>query len=299
MNWVKENKFVAGFLVVILAALGGMSFLLFNAFGAFSAVSEKYDQQTQELRRLQMLKPYPEASNLEKFKAERDAYLTAATDLQSGLAKMEFSLEAVTPEQFQDRLRDAVSLALKQAEEAQVKLPEKAEKFYLGFEQYQATPPRSEAAALLGRQLKAIEFLAGRLIALKAETLPIIKRAPLPEESLKDARSGPVSPKHSVSFSRVELTFKIEQSRFRRFLNEISSNSSQFFIVRSLVIKNEKDKGPSRGSDIPASVVDPANVLGTEGKKLGMEFVLGTEKLDVSMQIDIADFSEPAATDKK
>ncbi len=44
----------------------------------------------------------------------------------------------------------------------------------------------------------------------------------------------------------VDLTFKATPAAARKVLNEIANSSGQFFIIRTLYVHNEKDKGPPR-----------------------------------------------------
>src|SRR5207249_731807 len=87
-----------------------------------------------------------------------------------------------TPEQSQDKLRAAVSKVSEKATAAGVHLPAN---FYLGFDiptNYQTTLPKPDAAAPLGKQLDAIQFLVERAIEAKVDTLTGLSRSPLPEE---------------------------------------------------------------------------------------------------------------------
>src|SRR5207244_10180556 len=44
----------------------------------------------------------------------------------------------------------------------------------------------------------------------------------------------------------VDVTFKATPAAARKVLNEIANSSGQFFIIRTLYVHNEKDKGPPR-----------------------------------------------------
>jgi len=59
----------------------------------------------------------------------------------------------------------------------------------------------------------------------------------------------------------VDLTFKATPAAARKVLNEIANSSGQFFIIRTLYVHNEKDKGPSTPKNWRTSsrcIADPA-----------------------------------------
>ncbi len=135
MDWVKNNRFVAVYLAVLVIGGGVLAFLVFSAYGRYSQVSDDYRTQAAELRRLQNLEPYPNAENLRRYTDEKKSYAVAVVDLQKQLASFEPPAESPppTPLQFQDRLRQVVDDVTKSAQQAGVGLPDG---FYLGFEQY-------------------------------------------------------------------------------------------------------------------------------------------------------------------
>ena len=258
MNWVRENRFLSAFLGVMLAGVGALGYLLFSAYGDFSEVSGQYEKQAAELRRLQSLTPYPDEENVRKLEEQKDDFIARIGSLQTSLAAMEFPREPLTPEQFQDKLRASVSATQEKAKQGGIKLPDK---FYLGFDQYQAVPPKTAAATPLGWQLKAIELAVNQMLDSKIDSLTAITRAPLPEEG--EAKSGRpdagvakgTAPKAAAPLAVAypfSVSFVADQSRFRKILNDLASTSKQFFIVRSLGVKNENEKGPPRSEAVAA-----------------------------------------------
>ena len=154
MNWVRNNRFLAGFLVVMLLGIGGLGYGLYTALGRYSTVDEQYKTQVAELKRLQASPPYPNQENQVKYEELRKDYAQKVRDLQTTLASYEPAPETPpTPLQFQDRLRKAVEDTLAEAQSAGVETPK--EKFYLGFEQYSGAPPDVAATALLSNELNA------------------------------------------------------------------------------------------------------------------------------------------------
>lgn len=291
MNWIRENKFLTAFLVVVVIGVGALAFLTYMSYGKFSLISENYERQAAELKRLQNLAPYPDAANLKKLQDDKEAYQEASMELRTELAKLEFPLESLEPTQFQDRLRAAVSAIQQKATQAGVQLPEK---FYAGDEPYQtALPKDSVAATYLGRQLKAIEFVLNDLIDCGPVAIVNVKRIPLPEEGVATKTGGgqprPQSSKPLVSSHPFEVAFVIEQGRLRKFLNDLDSATKQFFIVRNLRIKNQNDKGPARQEAAPVGVVGGEQQPGAQPPT--REYVVGTEKLEVVARIEMIDFN--------
>lgn len=309
MNWIKQNTFLAGFIAAMVVGVGVLGFLTMSAMGRYEEVQSEFEAKTAELNRLEGLKPYPEKENLAQFDEQKKEHASAIAALQKSLAENEIPVEPLSPEQFQDRLREAVTRVVTRANEKQVKPPEK---FYLGFDRYQTEPPRPEAAPLLGRQLKAIELVVTQLVDAGVASINKLDRKPIKEEEDKPKKSatGKAGPgektdkgRDLVSAETVELEFSSEQNKFRTFLNALTSSKTQFFIPRLVQIKNEKEAAPSRvefagpqaiaaaDPNTPPAVTDAAPGQPAETKK----FVFGAEKVDVSIVLEIIDFAEVAA----
>ncbi len=298
MNWIKENKFLAGFLGAMVAGLAVFGFLLYSSWSHYSEVTDNYRRQSAELSRLQKLAPFPNEENLKKLRQQKDAYVLAIVGLQKNLSSMEYPLEPLEPAAYQDILRKTVSAVVEKANKNGVKLPDK---FYGGLEVYQTAPPKDAAAATaLGRELKAIELVVNTLLDCKIDAITSITRTPLPEEGGAKttgpaaaggkAGPGPLVKKHSFT-----IGFTADQSSLRRALNEISSAREQFLIVRMLRIKNENEKGPSRGGDASGGLPGSLPVAsGTGSEPNALKFVVGTEKLNALAVIDIVDFEPPS-----
>lgn len=306
MNWVRENKFLTGFFAVLLIGVGVLGYLLYSASGSFTEISDKYDHQAAELKRLQNLKPYPDEENLTKMRAQKEAFVAATSTLRQTLAAHVFPVAPLTQEKFQDNLRASVSKTVEKATAAGVKLPEK---FYLGFETYQSSLPKPEAAAPLGRQLQAIEFLVNHLIDDKIGALTALVRSPLPQERAPSAgsapapagRGGAVAPATEfVTKNPLLISFTSEQNRARKWLNEVASAKEQFYIIRAATIKNLVPKGPARletageGSAAPASSPSAEPNASPSPGASSLKFIVGNESIEVAAKVEIVDFEPPA-----
>ncbi len=273
------NKFLIGFGVVMLIGCGGLGYMISQAAGRYSEAHTKYEQSAVSYNRLRGLPLYPDAANLKLLDDQKAVALDAAETLRQKLEPMAFALEAITPEQFQDKLRASVSALNQRSAEAGVKMPEK---FYLGFDQYQSQPPKAEAAAPLWRQLKAIEMVVTTLIDNKVDVITTIQRTPLPEEA------GGKASADLVSKFPFEVQFTADQGNFRKGLNEIVKNNKQFFITRSVVIKNANDKTTPKAVE---SATAPEASSKENQKEPALQYIVGTEKINVSLRLEMVVFA--------
>jgi len=292
MNWIRQNSFLAGLFAVTTALAIALGVLVYMAYDKYSTVSEEFGKQATELKRLQSLVPYPSEENLKKVKAQRESMDAKIQSLQQSLTKMAIPVDPTTPEQFQDKLRTSVLALIDLAKQKEVKLPEK---FYLGFDGYQTSPPKPEATFALANQMAGVELVVRKLIDSRVAEIKAVKRAPLPEEEAKtpaQSKQLPVTPVNKTSF---EVEFRADQSRARSLLDSIVGSKDEFYIIRSLHVENEKLKAPSK-SDPDDSKAGAGNVAATtdSGKPADaapqMKFILGTEKVDVIAQIEIVKF---------
>ena len=343
MNWFKENKFLATWLIVTLIGAAVLGFLMFSARSTYAETQQRYDELSSELSRLQTAAPYPNAENLKKMEALRKEHNSAITDLQKQLAAAEFPLEPTTPEQFQDLLDKSVKRVTTRAMELGVTLPK--DKFYMGFDRYERDIPPAEAAPKLGRMLKAMELVVMQLLENRVTELTALKRDPFPEEGGGPA-AGAGSPREGTGSSGrgsrdepaaalvrqpFDIAFIAKEAVFHSFVNAVVTAKTQFFIPKSVTVKNEKQEGPSR-HDLTAGAAPPpppppplppdpnvpptapanpnAPALPADPNALPApplpgapatpatpapprKFIVGEEKLQISMRIEVVDFPEP------
>lgn len=292
MKWFKENPFLSALLVITLIGAGVLGYFLSQSMTQYQEVADGYDQAVKTLHTLQNRAPFPSQANLETAKNAQSAYKTELDTLRGQLASMQAPLNAsIKPQQFQDDLRQAVNDLTSKALAAGVKLPEN---FYLGFNQYEATPPTDQAAPALARQLGIINRSVTRLIEYKVESIDDLKRAPLPEEAGAARVSGGGKGGNNATpplFIRYpfDISFTTDQSKFRIALNSLLE-TEQFLILRSLNIRNTNPAGPP--------VTDPSTASGTSESesagetKSNLNVILGRESLKVALRIEIIDFTK-------
>ena len=187
MNWIKENKFLAVFIAVVVLLSGAGIYLLLGAKGNYDDTIANYQQTATELTRLQQLPLFPNEANLKKLEEQRTAHLEQINSLHNTLLSMQAPVVPMTPEQFQDKLRASVTEFTQKAADAGMKLPDH---FFMGFDRYQSEPPRPAAAPLLGRELAAVQFVLSELPQHSVLELRSLVREELPEE--RDTKPEPV-----------------------------------------------------------------------------------------------------------
>ena len=318
MNWIKQNKFLTGFLAVMILGCGALGFLAMGASSKHTEADDAFTAAKAELSRLQGLAPFPNSDNLKRLDAQRKEATESVDTLHRNLAAAEIAIEPLSPEQFQDKLRASVT-DVKTKAGAKPKLPEK---FYMGFDKYETEPPERAAAGPLGRQLKAMQWVVEQFIDVKAVEIRDLSREELPEEKSKAkaekaAAAAPPGPpgvardkdkgdkQKLVTKHPFSITVLLDQGGLRKVLNSIVTSKEQFFIVRTIEVKNEKDRGPARidpnaAQPAPPPPPDP-NAKPDPNVKLAPvndppKIIVGTELVEVTLRLEIIDFADaPAA----
>lgn len=296
MNWIRQNTFLAGYIAVSLVGAIGLGVLVYLQYDKYSTVAEQLASQSKKLRGLQTLPLFPSEENLKKIKAQRQQLDQGVEQLRNQLAKMTLPAEPMAPQQFQDKLRSTVLALVEAARQHNVKLPEK---FYLGFDTYQTLPPKPDATLALATQLAGMEvaykiMIDKKVIQIEAPKRPILNQ----EESAKPlggaAQPAKVSPAGKADLIEkipFEIAFKAEQSQVRSVLNALAKSEGPFFILRSVQIANDHPKAPSK---FEAAQFGAATAPGAESSKPAaskqIDYVLGTEKVDVTAQLEIVSF---------
>lgn len=304
-----QNKFLVGFGVVMLISCGGLGYYVTEQKSRYDTASANYQKISTDYIALQNAPLFPDAANLEKLKARQVDVETAAKELENNLQPLTIPLEEVAPDHFQDILRKSVDAIVSKAKEKGVTLPDK---FYLGFDQYQAQPPKSEAAAPLLRQLRAIELAVHILLDQSIAGVQNLTRDPLPQEGevkpvapVPAGKAAPAAKPQDALYTRFpfQIEFSANQKSFKDALNAISGNPKQFFIVRTLVVKNEKPAPLAKDAPtvMPALPVNGAqkhaNALFEQNPQPtapSLQYVLGAEKIDVKLTLEMVVFAGPS-----
>jgi hypothetical protein len=302
MKWFQQNRWLGMFLIAggICVLLAGV--LLYWSRAKWTDARQAFDKATAERTRLERLDPFPNDDNYRKLKVHLENYGASLQKFKDELKKEVAPAPPLAPNEFQSRLRQAVIATLNRARTSNVKLPDK---FQLGFDEFTTALPKTTVAPLLGQELSQIQMLINILLDAKVDSVASLHRAPLPEESASPtpapkaapapARKGsaargqkpaepgkPASAAPLIERNVVDLTFKAAPSAARRVVNDITSSSGQFFIIRTLYVRNEKDKGPPREKAAEPSASPTETAL---------NFIVGTEHIEVTARIEMVRFT--------
>jgi hypothetical protein len=310
MNWFRENRFLGIFPgVIVCATLLSVSFLLHERSAA-KREEARLERATKELIRLRGSRPFPNEKNLRQTRAQSENHRDALLLLKNELKPWMFPQPALQPNEFQAQLRQAATDVLERARASKVQLPEN---FNLGFDEYATSLPNSAAAPCLGRQLRAIAWIVNRIIDAHVDSLGSLTRSALPEEktapvSIRAMRPGDKEPKTAatsatiIDSTSIDVAFSGSPAAVRRTLNQIGAAREQVYIIRTLEVRNEAEKGPERGSIeklAPATAVAVQPVpAGAARKEQGISFIVGTEHLNVATRIEILRFTFPGLEDR-
>lgn len=303
MKWFRENRFFGALFATFSMCLLGGFWLLLSSKSSWNDASAHFHETADELNRLNRLAPYPNGENLRQMKKHAENYAKALAGLKEELKTQFIPQQPLAPNEFQSRLRVAVNAVAEKARANNVRLPDK---FYLGFDEFASTLPHSLAAAPLGQELRQIEYLLDALFEARVDALTLFRRTQLREEQtasspVPNKKSGAISASGAKAIERnvVEATFFSTPAAARKFLNQISATTEQFFIVRLLHVRNEKDKGPVREgtseSVNPVAVSSLGGPNSTEAVKSSpagrVNFIVGNEHIQVTAKIEMVRFT--------
>ena len=299
MNWFRQNRALATLLIAFAVCVLFAGILLFWRWATWSDARQTFEQAAAEKNRLDRLDPFPNDANYRKLQGYLDRYNTALDKFKDELKKEIVPAPPLAPNEFQSRLRQATVATLSRAQTNSVKLPDK---FQLGFDEFAMALPDTTAAPLLGQELSQVQMLLNILLDAKVDSVTSFRRAPLPEEHALSSTPTPspaagrttaaiktvVPPPPLLKRNIVDVTFKATPAAARKILNEIANSSGQFFIIRTLYVHNEKDKGPSRQrTGEPAPPAEPA---AQPGAAAPLNFIVGNEHIEVSATIEMLRF---------
>jgi len=303
MNWFSQNRWLGTFLVVFGLLVAGALYFLFSARSSANEALARFQETISEKNRLERLDPFPSEANFRKMKLHLENYGATLNKLKEELKTRVPSPPPLAPNEFQTRLRQAMVTVSERARANRVKLPDN---FALGFDEYTAALPNTAAAPLLGQELTQIEGLLNLIIDAHVDGISAFVRRPLPEErgaagatvapspaarptTATNAAAGPELIQRGV----IDLTVASAPSAGRKVLNQIVSSPQQFYVVRTLHVRNEKDKGPAHEQPAqPGAAAAPAQPVPAKPSQPGaINFIVGNEHVDISARIELPRFN--------
>jgi hypothetical protein len=302
MKWFQHNRALGTLLIVsgVCVLLGAA--LLYWRWSVWSEAKQTFDQATAERNRLQGLNPFPNDANYRKLQGYLERYNAALDKFKEELKAEVAPAPPLPPNEFQSRLRQASLAAEDRARTNNVKLPDK---FQLGFDEFARTMPGTAVAPLLGQELSQVQMLINILLDAKVDSITSFRRRPLPEERgasptptpspgqrvATAAKPGGTPTPKLIERNMVEISFKAAPGAARKVLNEITSATGQFFIIRTLYVHNEKDKGPPHErTGAPTPAPNPQASPGQQGAG-ALNFIVGNEHIEVSATIEMLRFN--------
>ena len=294
MNWFRQNRFLGTFLIVFAIVTIAALYFLWSTKSGYNDARAQFDQNATELNRLQRLTPFPSETNLRKMRTQADDYAGDVNKLKEDLRTRVLPVVPMAPNEFQSRLRQAMTSIGERARANKVKLPDN---FFLGFEEFSASLPDTAAAPLLGQQLAQVELLLNMMIDARIDAVTAFRRVP-PNESLMpaatpaavvppNARRGPAPSPTPAAIERsvVEATFIAPPSAARRVINQIATANQQLYVMRTLHVLNEKDKGPAREGTSGAAATPPP------AANTALNFIVGNEKVQIVARVEMLRFT--------
>jgi len=292
MNWFQQNRWLGTFLIVLGSATLLCLVLLLSAKSGFEGALAHFNDAAAERTRLERLDPFPNDANYKKMKVLIENYHVALDKFKEELkAHVLPAPSGLAPNEFQSRLRQAIGATAEKARANKVKLPEN---FALGFDEFTAALPNTAAAPLLGQELSQIQMLMNIVIDARVDSVTNLKRTPLPEERAAAPTPSPVlgrkapgpiaAESKTLERATVDITFAAAPSAARKVINQIASANEQLYVIRTLHVRNEKDKGPPREQAAETAAAAPKQP-GT------LEFIVGNEHIETSAKIEIVRFT--------
>jgi hypothetical protein len=304
MKWFQQNRTLGTFLIGFgISALLAVA-LLYWRWSAWSKAREAFDRIAAERSRLQHLDPFPNDANYRKLQDYVEKYKITLDKFKEALKSEVVPAPPLAPNEFQSRLRLVTIATLDRARVNNVKLPDK---FQLGFDEFATTMPATAVASLLGQELSQVQKLINILLDAKVDSVTSLRRGHLREErgasptptpspttgrKVAVAKPGGTPVPTLIERNIVDITFKAAPSAARKVLNEIASSTGQFFILRTLYVHNEKDKGPPREKMAGPAPPQRTQVTATQpGSASSLNFIVGNEHIEVSATIEMLRFT--------
>jgi len=256
MSWIKENKFLA-VLIAVVVIVGGALFYLGSASSSrYSEAKDSFDNSVNEMKSLAGGDLFPSDKNADAKKKAIEGYLGVAGSLQKKvLAYRPGEIASITPAALTDQLKETETKLFERFEASATELPEG---FHMGFEKYFGSPAKNEATGKLSYQLKAVEWLLNKVADAKPAKLLNVYRPQLPIETgaafkMKDK---------TYQAMPLELCFEAEESKVREFLGELANSKEYFFRVNLSRVSSTNLSAPSREDAEFSSAVGQNEVAG-------------------------------------
>ena len=302
MKWFQQNRALGTLLLVSAVCVLLGAGLLYWRWSVWSEAKQTFDQATAERNRMQALDPFPNDANYRKLQGYLERYSDALDKFKDELKSEVAPAPPLAPNEFQSRLRQATLAVEERAQTNNVRLPGK---FQLGFDEFARAMPGTAIAPLVGQELSQVQMLINIFLDARIDSITSFRRHPLPEERgasptptppsgqrvATTAKPGSTPAPKLIERNVVEISFKAAPGAARKALNEIINSTGQFFVIRTLYVHNEKDKGPPRERTAsPTPAPSPQASPGQQGGA-ALDFIVANEHVEVSATIEMLRFT--------
>ncbi len=333
MDWIEQNKFLTGWIVTTVVGCLILGLLLFKAKGGYEEDYGSFVGLKDQIFELENKPLYPSKENLEKKAEAVEVYQKSVDALHAELAVFQRPLREVEQTKFQAKLKGRIQQVVKEARRRGVSLPDGFSFGMPGYVNalpsmeacplldYQLDAISSLCAVLIEKGVVSIESIDRSELSVEVPESGPGKKVQATEE------------KPIIERFPFEIVIKTKPDGLREFLNVISNPvpGKPFHIVRFVRIANEKQVGPLRSpmrlnnpsvpvedddmfaqeeplenetdtnSDTAESQFSEVFPLSEEpslGENAGAEpidseFIMGKEKIEVYMKIELLRFQLP------
>ncbi len=328
-----KNKFIIGYGIVTALGAGVLGFLWYTASSENETITGDLKTKQDQVFRLESAQLFPNDSNLTKKAAQVDDYTAEVDKLHSTMVSYQTPLKdiaAITPDAVSANLGKYKTQLESVAKGRGIIVPVAPLGIDLGLGRYLATPPKREATPQIDYLVESVNTLLGDLFRAGIYKLDVIncpERAYEKDDKIliekttvankpKTAPKPPVKPdpkaaakKEEVSlldesrvFNRypVHLTFTGSEKSAQEFLNHISTlgPGGPFWIINSLRLDNSMKDGPVAEPGFQAAPIENNTGLAPDPKEKvalnDVKFVLGNEKVTVTLELDLVRFLDPS-----
>jgi len=291
MSQLPKHLVVSLIAFVVIGLMGGGAW--FWSAGLLDTAVTEYGSVTQQLQTVQAKGFSPTSQNLKLLESNQEAVAALAKELlpQFDRATGKFSLflnpekKGLSQEAWKEKLVSTREELKKSAEQGRV---DTAEDFYFGFKRYRVASPPAAATRDIGIQLAAIDEMANLMIKSRVNSIKEIRRVMVEDTGLVSAAGGSEEALAATvvdglgGLYRVypfEIKFQSTPQALNKFVNELS-RSPMVFLIRFMVVENEKNTVPRRSEFATSTPTE-----GAEAKLLVP--IIGQEQVNTRMRIDL------------
>ena len=319
MDWIRENKMLAGILGVIVAGSLGLGYVLYNSWTSYTEKKDQYLGLGNQIAQLKSLPLSPTAANLAEKKKLVEDYAKNVNQLGVALRLLQDAVapKAITDTQFQAKLKERIIEIKKMAAALEVQIPTE---FAFGFDPYIGVLPPNDAATELSGYLDSIESIVKLAMVSKVVSIDMIERSQIAEESggsgdaalrskskskakTKDSAKGTAGAPSAASIAekrQISMLMTLDQGALQTLMSKLANpgDMPHFASVRVFRVENQAQEGPVKSGVVipsPESVPETKEEVGSEIKPpradpVDSVPVMGLELLKVQLDIDLVKF---------